>query len=139
MFSQSWFCSCKLPSSSHGRLPILYSPDQLLGHSPKFFRKVFVIVLSQILTVSVCPWFITEPRECDKRNVHRQICTWSSHLLNHIIRRVSEDVWALEAALLSRTLAEQQPLLFSSSQSPNYFSYSSISTTNSINYYFSAS
>lgn len=53
VFSQSWFCSCKLPSGSHGRRPIFYFPDQLLGQSPKFFRKVFVVLLFQQQTTSV--------------------------------------------------------------------------------------
>jgi hypothetical protein len=54
VFSQSWSCSCKLPSGSHGRRSILYFPDQLLGVSPKFFRKVFVFTVPTAANFYVC-------------------------------------------------------------------------------------
>lgn len=62
---------------------------------------------SQILQESLCfycsnssqllyLWFITAPRKGDKWNVHCQISaccrSWSSHPVNHIIRRAPEDV-----------------------------------------------
>ena len=85
----------------------------------------------------LCLWFITEPREGDKRKVHCHVSnwsrSWSSNPLNHIMRTASKDMRPLEDVHLSQTLAEQHSLLLPFLQPRNSFSYCSNSYSEFLN------